>query len=148
MKKILIFFISAIVVYIIISIVLFFNNNTDVENVVVQGYIYDELKYPVDDCRVVVFNSTYKQKDNDYTDYSSYLGNEVIETSTDKKGYYNIKLDRSAFVLIRVYKKKYKIAESEGLYSKSHIDQSFILNKGFSKESDLFKKATITEEVE
>lgn len=144
--KIIFLLILIIAIFFISSIILFLIN-PDITNVEVKGYVNDENGAPVENSTVVIFNSTYKAKDSNCTDYSSYLGHDTLVTKTNKNGYYIQKIDKSAFVTIRVYKQGFLISKSEGINSSSNIKYDFVLFRGVSKETDLYEKQQIIEKI-
>lgn len=151
MKKNIIRIISIlilIVVIVFISSIVSFLINPDAKDIKVEGYVLGENEEPLENSTVVIFNSTYKAKDNEYTDYSSYLGHDTLITKTNKNGYYFKKIDRSAFITIRVYKQGFLISKSGGLNSSSNIKHDFILSKGISEETELYEEPKIVEKMQ
>lgn len=136
MKKviyILLVIISIVVLYFGISTMVFFSSAKDKKNVVLDGYVYDsQTREPISGVLVNVHNSTYKKKGSDYTDYSSYLGNETIELETDLKGHFFVRLERSAFLEITFSKEGY-LKEIEHNYAEKKIQKEIYLNKNRSR---------------
>ena len=132
MKKIMyiiLAIVGVVILYFGISTIVFFSSAKDKKNVVLDGYVYDSrTKEPISGVLINVHNSTYKKKGSDYTDYSSYLGNETIELETDLKGYFFVKLERSAFLEITFSKEGY-LKETEQNYAEKKIQKEVYLNK-------------------
>lgn len=137
-----------IIVIVFISSVVDFLINPDAKDIKVEGYVFDENRVPLENSTVIIFNSTYSAKDNEYTDYSSYLGHDTLITKTNRNGYYAQKINKSAFMTIRVYKQGFSISKSGGLNSSSIMKHDFILTKGISKETDLYKESQIIEKMQ
>lgn len=132
MKKIKIIalvIVGLLILYFGISTLIFFSSAKDKKNITLNGYVYDnQTKEPISGVLVNIKNSTYKQKGNDYTDYSSYLGNETIKLETDFKGYFFVKLERSAFLEITFSKEGY-LKETEYNYAEKKVQKEVYLNK-------------------
>ena len=98
----------------------------------------------MENAKVVIFSERFKS-DSGHSNYDEYLGSDTIIVTTDSKGYYSTTIDYSAYVHMRAFKQGYKLSESDGKYAKGKITQDFYMEKGESKESDLFKPTKIIE---
>lgn len=121
----------------------------DILNVQLEGCIYEnDSKKPLQGCKIVVFNSSYIEKEGDYTDYSSYLYNDTISLVSNQNGKFKTSLKRSSNIDIRVYKNGYQLTELYSLKPKKNTIKNFYLIKGTSKEADLLKPVEIIEIIE
>ena len=139
-KPIVLLSLAALVLLCFAVPMLMFFISPDVPNVNIEGHAYGAKdKTPLKDCKVVVFSGSYKAKGSNYTDYSSFLGSDTLTVTTDGKGYYSAKIDRSAYLYIRVFKEGFRLFESDGMNAKKRMKQDFYLEEGEAKESDLYK---------
>lgn len=120
--------IGIIILYFGISTLVFFNSAKDKSNVLIEGYVIDKkTKAPIQNATGIIYNSTYKSKGDDYTDYSSYLGYDSLYISTDDRGYYSITLDKSSFVEIKFRKDGYTPNDPIGFKVKKRNNQNIFL---------------------
>ena len=82
---------------------------TDTKNVYLSGYVFDkETNKPIQNVIIKLKNQRY-ESDNGISNYSEYLGEDNFELKSDKKGFYEIKIPKSAFIVIEVKKYGYKL---------------------------------------
>ncbi|ROH98158.1 hypothetical protein EGI05_12540 [Chryseobacterium daecheongense] len=100
---------------------MFYRSNQDVENVKVEGHVFDSNNsLPLNNVKVTIINERYKS-DNGHINYDEYLGNDKIELITNDQGYYNTILRKSAYVYVILQKEGYKTYEEKGKYAKKLI---------------------------
>ncbi|MCT4664957.1 MAG: hypothetical protein N4A45_06955 [Flavobacteriales bacterium] len=120
----------------------------DITDVLVEGYVYKaQGKTPVGQAKVVVFNSAYRANREDYTDYSTYIAHDTLMLKTNNEGYYSIKIKRSAYLSLKVFKEGFLISDYYGYTSKRNR-KDFYLTEGASIESDLYLPNNVIEIVE
>jgi hypothetical protein len=120
--------IGIIILYFGISTLVFFNSAKDKSNVIIEGFVIDKkTKSPIQNATGIIYNSTYKSKGDDYTDYSSYLGYDSLYISADDRGYYSITLDKSSFVEIKFGKDGYTPNDPIGFKVKKRNNQNIFL---------------------
>ncbi len=113
--------IAIILVLFIGYIVVFLLTSTDTKNVHLEGYVYDEItNKPLDSVLVVVNIYSYEDKEGN-SNFDEYLGFKKIKLTTDEKGFYNLVIDKSAFVYIDLKKNGYKIKTEAGQYSSKQM---------------------------
>lgn len=122
-------FIGIILVLIIGYVVVFLVSSTDLKNVHLQGYVYDEMtKKPLDSVLVVVNNYSYEDEKGN-SNFDEYLGYKKIELTTNENGFYNIVINKSAFLYIDLKKNGYKVRAEDGQYSNKKMKFETYLEK-------------------
>ncbi|MGI0120327.1 hypothetical protein [Zooshikella sp. RANM57] len=89
--------------------------HSDVQNVTVSGYVYDKDKKAMSDYTLYITNYYYEGGD-----YDGFGGSKVHQVVSDENGYYELKLDKSAFIQIDSVKEGY----TKSLKDKYIYDQS------------------------
>lgn len=114
-------FIGIILVLLTSYIVVFFISSTDTKNVHLEGYVYDEItKKPLDS--VLVFVNTYSYEDEKgNSNFDEYLGFKKIKLITNVNGFYNVVIDKSAFIYIDLKRNGYIVKTEEGQYSSKQM---------------------------
>ena len=93
-----------------------FYSATDTKNVHLSGYVFDKVtNRPIQNAIIIVKNYRY-ESDNGVSNYSEYLGEDNFELKSDENGFYQIKIPKSAFIVIVVKKDDYKL-ETDSDYS-------------------------------
>lgn len=111
----------------------------DVKGVTVQGVVYDAvIDKPLENVKVVIFSERYRS-DNGYSNNDEYLGCDTIAVTTDDRGNYLGTINYSTHLQVRVYKQGYELSESDWKKAKKKIKLDFFLEKGESKELDLYR---------
>lgn len=132
MKKIMyiiLAIVGIVVLYFGVSAIIFFSSAKDKKNIEISGYVYDDkTKEPLSGVLIEINNSTYKAKESDYTDYSSYLGKETLNLDTNSEGYFSIKLERSKLLEFTFSKEGY-VSLIEYDYAKKKIQKKIYLKK-------------------
>jgi len=84
---------------------LFLSCNKDIENVKLDGYIFDKDKnLPLENVRLKIENAYYEGGDFDsYNHFENYV------LITDKNGYYSIIFKKSAYIQVEVFGEGYMI---------------------------------------
>lgn len=96
-----------IVILIVAYFFMYYWSNTDIRNVSVAGYVYDEAtKRPLSDVLVIINNDRYEDDDGN-KNYDEYLGHDEIKLYTDQNGFYSASIDKSAFIWIDFQKEGY-----------------------------------------
>ena len=89
---------------------------SDTKNVRLSGYVFDkETNKPIQNAIIKIENYRY-ESDNGTSNYSEYLGEDNYSLKSDENGFYEIKITKSAFIVIEVKKNGYKI-ESDSDFS-------------------------------
>lgn len=115
-KTITIFFIIATLITVYIFI--YYHSNQDVENVKIEGYVFDSRNsLPLNNVSVTIINERY-ESETGHKNYDEYLGNDKIKLRTNDKGYYHAILKKSAYVYVVLQKPGYKTYEEKGKYAK------------------------------
>jgi hypothetical protein len=108
MKKFLII-LGSILILFLTYLAFWFYSATDAKNVHLSGYIFDkETNKPIQNVIIKLKNQRY-ESDNGISNYSEYLGEDNFELKSDKNGFYEIKIPKSAFIVIEVKKDGYKL---------------------------------------
>jgi len=137
-------FFAAIALFVIACVLCLFiflrpNDKDNKGYVVLTGYVHDKLTgQPVSNCRVAVFNCIVQED-------GGYGRDKILYTKTDADGFYEMEIENSYLMYVRVYKKGYAIARSGSIYSLSETEQNFALEKGDASEDDLYKEAEVSE---
>ncbi|MQP25264.1 hypothetical protein GFJ94_09325 [Flavobacterium sp. LMO8] len=107
MKKIFIISGSIIILF-LMYLAFWFYSATDTKNVYLSGYVFDiETNKPIQNAIIKVENQRY-ESDNGILNYSEYFGKDNYDLKSDKNGFYEIKIPKSAFIAIEVKKDGYK----------------------------------------
>lgn len=112
----------------------FYLSVTDTNNVILEGCVLDfETNKPVKGAKVELQNYRY-QNDEGFSNYDEYLGLDEFQLVTDEKGFYKIKMDKSAFIIIKVDTEGYA-SKSESKYaSKSNKFKTILEKTNHSKQ--------------
>ncbi|MEN9918539.1 MAG: hypothetical protein RL662_975 [Bacteroidota bacterium] len=79
----------------------FFRSQTDTNDVIISGFVYDlKTKKTLGDVNVKVFNYRFED-DHGFQNYDEYLGFDTIYVKTSHDGTYKVSIPKSAF--IRIY---------------------------------------------
>ena len=101
---------------------------SDTKNVRLSGYVFDkETNKPIQNAIIKIENYRY-ESDNGTSNYSEYLGEDNYSLKSDKNGFYEIKITKSAFIVIEVKKNGYKI-ESDSDFSFKYMRFKTFLEK-------------------
>ncbi|MFY7988771.1 MAG: hypothetical protein ACOVNP_07815 [Flavobacterium sp.] len=77
---------------------------SDTKNVRLSGYVFDkETNKPIQNAIIKIENYRY-ESDNGTSNYSEYLGEDNYSLKSDENGFYEIKITKSAFIVIEVNK--------------------------------------------
>ncbi|WP_299243574.1 hypothetical protein [uncultured Aquimarina sp.] len=88
----------------LIFIILMTSCNKDIENVRLEGYVYDiETKTPLSGITLKIENAYYEG--GDYDSYNHYNSYQII---TDEKGYFKVDFKKSAYIQIDVVQDGYE----------------------------------------
>lgn len=99
--------------------------NRDVENVKMEGAVYDKkTKEPVSGAELKIINWYYEGGD-----YDSYNKQESYSIVTDEKGRFSISFKKSAFLEIDVLKSNYKTYSGGKEVYKKKLHENFYLEK-------------------
>ena len=93
----------AILTAIAIYFFIYYFNNQDVNDVKVEGYVFNSNDEPLKNVIVTVVNERY-ENDNGLKNYDEYLGQDKIKLMTDNRGYYSTVL-KKALMYTFFYKK-------------------------------------------
>jgi len=97
-----------------------FYSVNDTKNVKLSGYVFDkETNNPIQNAKIKIKNYRY-ENDNGTSNYDEYLGEDKYDLLSDDKGFYEITIDKSAFIVIEVRKDGYKF-KTESNYSSKHV---------------------------
>ncbi|WP_299213252.1 hypothetical protein [uncultured Dokdonia sp.] len=100
----------------IITFLLLTSCNNDIQDVVLEGYVYDKTtELPIKNALLKIENAYYEGGDFDsYNHYDKY------EITTNEKGYFKIELDKSAYIQIDINEAGYQnYFQAIEVYSKS-----------------------------
>jgi hypothetical protein len=101
---------------------------SDTKNVRLSGYVFDkETNKPIQNAIIKIENYRY-ESDNGTSNYSEYLGEDNYSLKSDENGFYEIKITKSAFIVIEVNKNGYKI-ESDSDFSFKYMRFKTFLEK-------------------
>ena len=101
---------------------------SDTKNVRLSGYVFDkETNKPIQNAIIKIENYRY-ESDNGTSNYSEYLGEDNYSLKSDENGFYEIKITKSAFIVIEVKKNGYKI-ESYSDFSFKYMKFKTFLEK-------------------
>ncbi|EAZ95381.1 hypothetical protein FBBAL38_06765 [Flavobacteria bacterium BAL38] len=108
MKKVLII-LGSILILFLMYLAFWFYSATDTKNVLLSGYVFDkETNKPIQNAIIKIKNHRY-ESDNGISNFSEYLGEDNYNLKSDKNGFYEIKITKSAFIIIEVKKNGYKL---------------------------------------
>lgn len=128
-KKIFIYGSIALILGVAIYLFTFYQSVTDLTDVKIDGYVYDELtNQPLDGVMVTINNERY-ESDNGTTNYDEYLGHDVIKLVTDKSGHYTTVISKSAFLWIDFEKEGFSKTDEEGQYSSKKMEYKTFMKK-------------------
>ena len=129
MDKPKIFIPLILTVLILTYFVMYYLSNTDVKNVSIEGYVYDQDdKQPLSGVRVII-NSDRFEDDNGNKNYDEYLGHDEIKLYTNQDGYYSTLVNKSAFIWIDFKKEGYANKTEKGSHSQKKMSYEAYLNK-------------------
>lgn len=118
MKKFIIILCSILILF--LSYLAFWvYSATDTENVKLTGYVFDkETNKPIKNAIVEIENYRY-ESDNGFSNHDEYLGEDRYELLSNNNGFYEITIDKSAFIVIEIRKDGYKLKTESDYSSKS-----------------------------
>ena len=127
MKKILII-LGSILLSFLIYLTFWFYIATDTKNVILSWYILDkESNKPIQNAEIKIENYRY-ESDNGISNYDEYLGKDEYELKSDSKGFYEVIINKSAFIVIEIDKLGYK-PKIESDYSSKYVSFKTSLEK-------------------
>ncbi|TAF11991.1 MAG: hypothetical protein EAZ75_03290 [Flavobacteriia bacterium] len=127
MKKFLIISASILILF-LMYLVFWLYSASDTKNVRLSGYVFDkETNKPIQNAIIKIENYRY-ESDNGTSNYSEYLGEDNYSLKSDENGFYEIKITKSAFIVIEVNKNGYKI-ESDSDFSFKYMRFKTFLEK-------------------
>jgi hypothetical protein len=127
MKKFLIILASILILF-LMYLVFWLYSASDTKNVRLSGYVFDkETNKPIQNAIIKIENYRY-ESDNGTSNYSEYLGEDNYSLKSDENGFYEIKITKSAFIVIEVKKNGYKI-ESDSDFSFKYMRFKTFLEK-------------------
>ena len=101
---------------------------SDTKIVRLSGYVFDkETNKPIQNAIIKIENYRY-ESDNGTSNYSEYLGEDNYSLKSDENGFYEIKITKSAFIVIEVKKNGYK-TESDSDFSFKYMRFKTFLEK-------------------
>jgi hypothetical protein len=127
MKKFLIISVSILILF-LMYLAFWLYSASDTKNVRLSGYVFDkETNKPIQNAIIKIENYRY-ESDNGTSNYSEYLGEDNYSLKSDENGFYEIKITKSAFIVIEVKKNGYKI-ESDSDFSFKYMRFKTFLEK-------------------
>jgi len=118
--KIVLIIFAGILIAISTYLLIFFLSATDTKNVKLEGYVYDsKTKLPIKSAIITIENYRY-ESNSGKQNYDEYLGKDNFELITNDNGYYEIPINKSAFIVIEVKKDGYK-SKIESEYSSKYV---------------------------
>lgn len=127
MKKIFII-LGSILLSFLMYLAFWFYSATDTKNVILSGYIFDkETNKPIQNAEIKIENYRY-ESDNGISNYDEYLGKDEYELKSDSKGFYEVTINKSAFIVIEIDKVGYK-SKIESDYSSKYVSFKTSLEK-------------------
>jgi hypothetical protein len=127
MKKFLIISASILILF-LMYLAFWLYSASDTKNVRLSGYVFDkETNKPIQNAIIKIENYRY-ESDNGTSNYSEYLGEDNYSLKSDENGFYEIKITKSAFIVIEVNKNGYKI-ESDSDFSFKYMRFKTFLEK-------------------
>ena len=127
MKKFLIISASILILF-LMYLAFWLYSASDTKNVRLSGYVFDkETNKPIQNAIIKIENYRY-ESDNGTSNYSEYLGEDNYSLKSDENGFYEIKITKSAFIVIEVKKNGYKI-ESDSDFSFKYMRFKTFLEK-------------------
>jgi len=122
-----------------IGLIVLWPTGRNKDYVILTGYVHDKVTgQPLDKCKVAVFNCIINDDD-------SYGRDKILYATTDADGFYEMEIENSYLMYVRVYKKGYALARSGSVRSQRETEQNFVLEKGASSEDDLYKEEQVNE---
>lgn len=123
----------------IICLIVFWPSTDKTGYVKLHGYVHDHATgKPINNCKIVIFNCIM-QGDNTYS------RDKTLYTKTNADGHYEIEIENSHLMYIRVFKKGYSIARSGAVKSERETEQNLMLEKGNDLESGLYEQNEVEE---
>jgi hypothetical protein len=127
MKKFLIILASILILF-LMYLVFWLYSASDTKIVRLSGYVFDkETNKPIQNAIIKIENYRY-ESDNGTSNYSEYLGEDNYSLKSDENGFYEIKITKSAFIVIEVKKNGYK-TESDSDFSFKYMRFKTFLEK-------------------
>ena len=127
MKKILII-LGSVLLSFLMYLAFWFYSAADTKNVILSGYIFDkETNKPIQNAEIKIENYRY-ESDNGIYNYDEYLGKDEYELKSDSKGFYEVTINKSAFIVIEIDKLGYK-PKIESDYSSKYVSFKTSLEK-------------------
>jgi len=118
MKKFLII-LGSILILFFAYLSFWFYSATDTKNIKLSGHVFDkETNQPIQNAKIKIENYRY-ESDNGTSNYDEYLGEDNYELLTNDKGFYEIKIDKSAFIVVEIKIDGYKPTTESDYSSKT-----------------------------
>jgi len=109
---------GSIIILFLIYLAFWFYSATDTKNIHLSGYIFDsETNKPIKNAVIKIENQRY-ENDNLTSNYSEYLGDDNFELRSNENGFYQIKIPKSAFIILEVKKDGYQLQSTSDYSSK------------------------------
>lgn len=128
-KKAIVIILITLLISVFVYFFFFYLSVTDIKNINLSGYVFDEeTKKPISNVLVVVNNERYED-DKGNKNYDEYLGKDKIKLYSDSNGYYSTVIEKSAFITLSFKKDGYIKKEEAGRYSSKHMKYKTFLTK-------------------
>jgi len=128
-SKIILYVVIGVLILVLSLMYMYFKSVTDIENVKLEGYIYDKkTSIPIENVTIII-NSDRYQNDLGHENFDEYLGHDIIELKSNKDGFYSTTIKRSAFLWIDFKKDGYISTSKEGDFSSKYIKDKIYLEK-------------------
>lgn len=126
-KRTMLYSFLILILAILVYLFMFYISVIDTKDVTLEGYVFDEnTKKPIENVLVVINNDRYED-DKGNNNFDEYLGHDKITLYTDKNGYYNTVIEKSAFVWIDFEKEGYNKHNEKGSYSSKKMNYKIYL---------------------
>ncbi|MFD2591012.1 hypothetical protein ACFSTE_09230 [Aquimarina hainanensis] len=128
-KKWILATLGVVVLGMILYFAIFFISRTDIKNVHVEGYVFDQTtEKPLSNVKVIINNNRYED-DAGNANYDEYLGNDRIELNTNANGFYSTEINKSAYLWIDFSKESYQSKTEDGQYASKNMKFKTYLKK-------------------
>jgi hypothetical protein len=123
------YFVIAIFLIVACCIGLYFYSATDTNNAELSGLVTDSAtNKPLNGALVIIDNWRYTSDDGKQN-YDEYFGHDTLTARTNSKGYFYLKLKKSAFFSINVKHSGYKRNPKNGNYTSKKMHFTIRLDK-------------------
>jgi hypothetical protein len=120
--KIVFFTFIGVISSLLVFLLMLYFSVTDTKNIKIEGYVYDEItQKPIEKAKILIENYRY-ESDNGVSNYDEYLGIDKVVVYSDKNGFYEVKFNKSAYVVVEVHKDGYKKIIENGEYSAKNME--------------------------